>query len=144
MLRIYNLGLRLTKDGYKIAFLGSTRIIHSHNRPAYYHLKRGYVDNVFLVRVLPNYPVVGHNFDELISDIAFTYQAIRCILAEEAWELQLSCKLSQFSAWFIKQFQAICKATDPMLTQSVDSRLLDTEFEGFLSRIMEGGIPQEK
>ena len=137
-----DLGLRLIKDGYKIAFLGSTRIIHSHNRPAYYHLKRGYVDHVFLVRVLPNYPVVGHNFDELISDITFTYQAIRCILAEEAWELQFSCKLSQFSAWFIKRFQAICKATDPMLTQSVDSRLLDTEFEGFLSRIMEGHSPK--
>ncbi len=34
-----DLGLRLIKDGYEIAFLGSTRIIHSHNRPAYYYLK---------------------------------------------------------------------------------------------------------
>jgi glycosyltransferase involved in cell wall biosynthesis len=137
-----DLGLRLIKDGYKIAFLGSTRIIHSHNRTAYYHLKRGYVDQIFLVRVLPGYSVVGHNFDELISDVAFTYQVIQYILAEEAWEFQFSHTISQFSAWFIKQFQVICKTTNPRLTPSVDSRLLDTEFEGFLSRIMEGHSPK--
>ncbi len=41
-----DLGIRLIKDGKKIAFLGSTKIIHSHNRSAYYFLKRGYVDNL--------------------------------------------------------------------------------------------------
>src|SRR5262249_2336816 len=30
-----DLGLRLIQDGHSLAFLGSTRIIHSHNRPAY-------------------------------------------------------------------------------------------------------------
>src|SRR5262249_33109688 len=48
-----DLGLRLIKNGYKMAFLSSSRIIHSHNRPAYYHLKRGYVDCLFLLRLFP-------------------------------------------------------------------------------------------
>src|SRR5262249_22648680 len=34
-----DLGLRLIRDGHKLALLGSTHVIHSHNRPAYYHLK---------------------------------------------------------------------------------------------------------
>jgi glycosyltransferase involved in cell wall biosynthesis len=38
------LGIRLVRDGYKIAQLYSTGVIHSHNRPATYYLKRTYVD----------------------------------------------------------------------------------------------------
>ena len=34
-----DLGIRLIQDGKKIAFLGTIRIIHSHNRPAHYFLK---------------------------------------------------------------------------------------------------------
>jgi GT2 family glycosyltransferase len=60
-----DLGLRLIKDGYQIAFLGSTRIIHSHNRPAYYYLKRGYVENVFLPRIFLDYPTVETVLSEL-------------------------------------------------------------------------------
>jgi hypothetical protein len=51
-----DLGLRLTGDGYRLAFLASTRIIHSHNRPAYYHLKRSYVESLALFDLLPGFP----------------------------------------------------------------------------------------
>ena len=68
-----DLGIRLIKDGNQIAFLGSTRIIHSHNRPASYFLKRGYVDNLFLSDMFNDFPVPKINFTDLIPDIAFTY-----------------------------------------------------------------------
>jgi glycosyltransferase involved in cell wall biosynthesis len=51
-----DLGLRLTGDGYRLAFLASTRIFHSHNRPAYYHLKRSYVESLALFDLLPGFP----------------------------------------------------------------------------------------
>ena len=46
------LGIRLTKDGYKIAQLFSTGVVHSHNRPSSYYLKRAYVDFQALHRLL--------------------------------------------------------------------------------------------
>jgi glycosyltransferase involved in cell wall biosynthesis len=52
-----DLGLRLVRDGHRIAFLHSLHIIHSHNRPPHYFLKRGYVDNIFLNATFPDYPV---------------------------------------------------------------------------------------
>ena len=38
------LGIRLVRDGYKLAQLYSTGVIHSHNRPPNYYLKRTYID----------------------------------------------------------------------------------------------------
>lgn len=68
-----DLGIRLIKDGYKIAFLGSIRIIHSHNRSPYYFLKRGYVDNLFLSNVFDDYAIPKTSMENLVPDIAFTY-----------------------------------------------------------------------
>ena len=48
-----DLGLRLSGDGYRLVFVTSTRIIHSHNRPAWYHLKRSYVEHLALFEMLP-------------------------------------------------------------------------------------------
>ncbi|WP_309605575.1 glycosyltransferase family 2 protein [Phenylobacterium sp.] len=42
------LGVRLIRDGHRIAMLSSVRVIHSHNRPAAYHLRRTFVDVLFL------------------------------------------------------------------------------------------------
>ena len=42
------LGVRLIRDGHRIAMLSSVRVIHSHNRPASYHLRRTFVDVLFL------------------------------------------------------------------------------------------------
>ncbi len=71
-----DLGIRLIKDGNQIAFLGSTRIIHSHNIPASYFLKKGYVDNLFLFDMFNDFPIPKINFTYLIPDIAFTYHFV--------------------------------------------------------------------
>jgi hypothetical protein len=42
------LGVRMIRDGHRIALLSSVQVIHSHNRPAAYHLKRTFVDVLFL------------------------------------------------------------------------------------------------
>lgn len=68
-----DLGIRLIKDGYKIAFLGSVRIIHSHNRLPYYFLKRGYVDNQFLSTVFDDFVIPKIDMASFVPDIAFTY-----------------------------------------------------------------------
>ena len=50
-----DLGIRLIQDGYRVAMLASVKVIHSHNRPAYYYLKRSFVDVVFLVGLFPDF-----------------------------------------------------------------------------------------
>ncbi|WP_411289038.1 glycosyltransferase family A protein [Phenylobacterium sp.] len=49
------LGVRLIRDGLRTAMLSSVKVIHSHNRPAAYHLKRTFVDVVFLTEVFPDF-----------------------------------------------------------------------------------------
>jgi len=131
-----DLGLRLIRDGHAIAFLGSTRIIHSHNRPAYYYLKRAYVENLFVPTILPDYPVLSRNFDRIVSDIALTYQAISSLVAEGAWELQLPCRTADFSCGLLRKFEEVLKARSPFSTRIINNSFSDKEFEAFLTRIM--------
>ena len=50
-----DLGIRLIKDGHKVAMLASVKVVHSHNRPAFYYLKRSYVDVIFLVGMFKDF-----------------------------------------------------------------------------------------
>jgi glycosyltransferase involved in cell wall biosynthesis len=50
------MGKRLIENGYKIAFLFSNGVIHSHSRPAAYVLKRYYTDSKFLYQVFKTTP----------------------------------------------------------------------------------------
>jgi glycosyltransferase involved in cell wall biosynthesis/ubiquinone/menaquinone biosynthesis C-methylase UbiE len=131
-----DLGLRLIKDGYEIAFLGSTRIIHSHNRPAYYYLKRGYVENVFLPRIFSDYPTVGNSLEGVIPDVLFTHQVIKSVVEERTWDLQFPCKTDEFSNRIIERFQAASEAPSTVSTQMVDGHLFDLEFQDFLGRLV--------
>ncbi|PYQ16395.1 MAG: hypothetical protein DMF79_18635 [Acidobacteria bacterium] len=71
-----DLGLRLIRDGHRLAFLGSTRIVHSHNRPAYDHLKRAYVEHLALFDLLPGYAATLGGGTAVIPDILRSYAAV--------------------------------------------------------------------
>ncbi len=131
-----DLGLRLIKDGYDIAFLGSTRIIHSHNRPAYYYLKRGYVEHMFLPRIFPDYPIAVKGLDQVIPDVLLTHQVIKSMVEEETWDLQFPCKTDAFSKGVIKRFQAAFTAPSPSSAPLCDGHLVDSEFQDFLDRLV--------
>ena len=72
-----DLGVRLIRDGYKLGFLCSTRVLHSHNRPAYYFLKRGYTDVRYLGDVFANftYPEVSRR-EKMYADICYLQQRV--------------------------------------------------------------------
>jgi hypothetical protein len=71
-----DLGLRLTGDAHRLAFLTSTRIVHSHNRPAYYHLRRSYVEHLALLDMLPGLPATPGDESWVRSDIVASCAAI--------------------------------------------------------------------
>jgi FkbM family methyltransferase len=49
------LGVRLIRDGYRVGMLSSIRVIHSHNRPVQYYLRRSFVDVVFLTDIFSDF-----------------------------------------------------------------------------------------
>lgn len=71
-----DLGLRLINDGYKLALLSSVKVIHSHNRDAYYFLKRAFVDNIYLNKIFNDFIIPKIDDKDMISDIVFTYNFI--------------------------------------------------------------------
>ena len=50
-----DLGMRLIRGGHRIAMLASVKVVHSHNRPAWYYLKRSFVDVIFLVGLFDDF-----------------------------------------------------------------------------------------
>jgi glycosyltransferase involved in cell wall biosynthesis len=72
-----DLGLRLIRDGHKLGYLQSTKVLHSHNRPSYYFLKRGYVDVKFVVELFSSflYPALDDKA-RLYSDVVKAYSKV--------------------------------------------------------------------
>lgn len=52
-----DLGVRLIRDGHRIAMLASVKVVHSHLRSSMYTLKRGFVDVSFLHELFDDFPV---------------------------------------------------------------------------------------
>jgi len=72
-----DLGLRLLKGGYKLAFLHSVGVVHSHSRDASYFIRRYYMDNKILQEIFnyaEYYPECS--FDELTYSILALYSAL--------------------------------------------------------------------
>lgn len=84
-----DLGLRLSDDGHRLAFLAGTRIVHSHDRPAYYHLKRSYVEHLVLYDMLPGYPMAPA--EGVTEDVASSFAAVDELVHHGLQALALPC-----------------------------------------------------
>ena len=75
-----DMGVRLIKAGYKIALLSSEKVIHSHNRPCGYYLKRAVVDSKNLKEMFSDFPFIENTSKSILSGIIFAYYKITCTL----------------------------------------------------------------
>ena len=82
-----DLGLRIIRDGGKIALLSSEHVIHSHNRPMFYHFKRALVDSYWLKKIIPEYEIANFGVGQtetkskILSEIIHGYWRI-CLFRE--------------------------------------------------------------
>jgi glycosyltransferase involved in cell wall biosynthesis len=78
-----DLGMRIIRDGLAVAMLASVKVVHSHNRPAWYYLKRSFVDVVYLVGMFDDftYPRAG-SVAGLAAAMASTAVQLSAWLAE--------------------------------------------------------------
>jgi hypothetical protein len=89
-----DLGLRLTADGYRLVYLSSPRIVHSHNRPAYYHLRRSYVEHLALFEMLPGFPAVPGSLESVTRDVLASAAALDRLVAGPLQGLAVPCSPS--------------------------------------------------
>lgn len=75
-----DLGVRLIKAGYSIALLSTEKVIHSHNRPCGYYLKRAAVDSKNLMKMFNDFPVMEHSHDEILGGVIYAYYKVVCAL----------------------------------------------------------------
>jgi hypothetical protein len=132
-----DLGLRLIRDEYKLAFLSSTKVIHSHNRAAYYHLKRGYVDDLFLSQIVPGRPIVAIEIERLYRDIVFVQELLNSIVCKELEGATVPCSVKKVASIIMDTFNNAGKANYPIKAKIANNGYLDREFRVFLESIHE-------
>ena len=78
------LGLRLLKDNYKLAYLYNAAIIHSHNRTAAYFFKANYTDSKLVSQILGNPPL-----DWNVERMGDFFEAIKQIYSKLSYALTI-------------------------------------------------------
>jgi len=131
-----DLGIRLIRDGMKIAFLGSTRIIHSHNRPPFYFLKRGYVDNIFLSDIFSDFKIPDTDFQNIVQDIAFTYNFVCTKIITNISEFKEPINLLLLQNSILKSLNSAHTYKYPKKLNFHQNSYLDTELVDFLNKLL--------
>lgn len=126
-----DLGIRLIKDGMRVAMLASIKAVHSHNRPAYYYLKRTFVDVIFLVGLFDDftYPHCD-SLPGLVSGVRNTAGYISRWLADAPAQESPGVLSEQLGAWI--------GAARAALEQGVDAQpaaLGDARLDEFVNRV---------
>jgi len=130
-----DLGLRLIRDGYKLAFLCSTKIIHSHNRLPYYYLKRAYVDNLTLGQIFPDFQIPRIRIDEFARDILHTYDIVNCLVEEDLHGLTVPCNIDMFIT-AIKTKLCPTHSSGALASEGIsENNYVDKDFKSFLRKI---------
>ena len=130
-----DLGLRLIRDGYKLAFLCSTKIIHSHNRFPYYYLKRAYVDNLTLGQIFPDFQIPRIRIDEFARDILHTYDIVNCLVEEDLHGLTVPCNIEKFIT-AIKTKLRSTHSYGGLASEGIsNNNYVDKDFKSFLRKI---------
>jgi hypothetical protein len=71
--------------------VASPSIVHSHNRPAYYHLRRSYVEHLALLEMVKGYPVAPGDRASAAEDIVSSCAAIDALILDDLQVLPVPC-----------------------------------------------------
>jgi glycosyltransferase involved in cell wall biosynthesis len=132
-----DLGLRLITDGKRLAFSGEIRIIHSHNRPAYYFLKRGYVDNLFIADLFDDFMVPRISQKDLLADIAFTYQFLNDFIQQDLPALNYPVANEVFRDLITTAFSKVNEHCFPSTSLKQNADYKDQQFIHFVEDLIE-------
>lgn len=130
-----DLGLRLIKDAHRLAMVNSTAVLHSHNRPPYYFLKRAFIDNLTLSKLFPSFKPVKISTAKVAFDSCSTYSVINSFVKCEIDLIKMPCSVEEFIESVIKKLRSIKVGTPISREALFQDRYLDGEFADFI-RVM--------
>lgn len=129
-----DLGLRLIRDGKRLLLLDSAPVIHSHHRDAYYYLRRGYVDTIWLSRLFPDYPLQPSlRLEDLCRQMVDAYRLLsRC--GQSLMAMKFPCAAADFLSEAKSQLEKHEPAQSPSTALGADP------YSAFLSAITEAAL----
>jgi hypothetical protein len=86
----FDLGVRLIHNNHTLLFQSSNAVIHSHNRPALYFLKRSYADTTALWNIL-HMERKANPPDAILEALSFAYSGLKSCLSpllKEDWRMR--------------------------------------------------------
>jgi GT2 family glycosyltransferase len=105
-----DLGMRLGQDGHRMAALNTVKVVHSHNRAAYYHLKRGYVDCTMMAELFADYPEPPPiDLGKLGKEALASFQLLEAVVAQLRDSAIFPLPLGTLSALLIKHIEQAYK-----------------------------------
>ena len=121
-----DLGIRLIRAGHTIALLSSVKVIHSHTRPAFYHMKRSLVDLKTLKKILPDMPVESMDAQCVANRIITAYCATTLLIVH-ALEREYMGSWESFCSWAEQDFTNI-KAMLPLKDNEELLSIIQTDY----------------
>jgi len=129
-----DLGIRLIQAGYQLSLLSSVQVIHSHTRPAVYHLKRNIVDNLALKKILPDYPMQRIDAQTTVNRIITAY----CITIYMTRYLTETCDTNESVSEFFKRIEKYYNHVLSIMQNTTFEELKDLMEED--TKIFDSGI----
>jgi hypothetical protein len=139
-----DLGIRLIQAGHRIAMLASVKVIHSHNRPPWYYLKRSFVDVIFLVGLFEDFHCPPcHSVRGLLAGMAGAAAGLDDWLREQAPRLQSEAPAAVLGDWILaaRQWPLPAQPTQPTAAAGA---LGDARVAEFLGELLHsaGALPE--
>ncbi len=129
-----DLGMRLANAGHNLALLSSTRVIHSHNRNAYYHLRRAYVDTYYLAQSFSDLPLMQYlELDVLREEIGKTYRQLGLFVETLSSQIKLPCNTGMLIYAMEKSWDSI--HGNILRSEQIFEACVEESYRSFINRI---------
>lgn len=130
-----DLGLRLIKDKYRLVYVNTTKVIHSHTRPPYYILRRSFVENRALSKIFPDFTGPEVDSRMFCEDIMFMYALVERIVSKGLMKLKKPCSREVVRKIVIEGLNKGFTSRYPRKITVKNTPHVDSAFISFVSKI---------
>lgn len=132
-----DLGMRLLKDGKKVGFLGHELAIHSHNRPAYYYLRRRFVELLTFKEIFPNQQIIPYTYNGVVKEAVYVAWRLNDFFIYDVIAGRREpVSVEEFRTDFMRAFHGMSAGSYPKdIVLESDMTWLDTRTSSLLSNM---------
>ena len=102
-----DMGIRLLKDGYAIKLINATSVVHGHNRPAGYYMKRALVEVRAMENIMEESKQPIESSEVIARKIVIGSKMISCLEKLNRAEIKEECETAKFFSVFEKNAQSL-------------------------------------